>query len=249
VRIAEWRGRRVVEKYAKKYDLGDEDRRLLASRVNDAAIFKERELWEKRLGVELAAIAGTSAVSALAGLALGLIALPGVGVLALSALFGSLISIGLSSAKLRSHLEGMAYSTVRELGLAASGEDPRSKKALGHAEKITNKYAERYKLDERERTGLLTLLESLALLKEKELWDKRLVPTLVAPVARGGGVAAVASMTGLVGPPTAAALVLGAVAESAVSGVLLYKKLDQALEGAAYAFVLGRGDDALLMDD
>lgn len=246
---------RTLEKYSARYELSASQRAVLEEKLDDAAIFKTKELFEKRLGVEIAAIAGTSAVSAVLGVALGLLAAPGVGVLALSALFGSLISVGLSARKLHSNLEATAHAAIEELAKEADVSSPlaerasedqrlRQKKALDSAAAISAKYSARYELDGVERAQLDTLLESLAVLKEKELWDKRLLPTLIAPVARGGSVAATAAAMGLVGPPTAAALVLGALAESAISGVLLYKKLDQALEGAAYAFVLGRGKAA-----
>lgn len=251
-RLAEKIASRLVKKYAQEYGLDDRQVALVSERVQGAATSKKRELWEKRLGVEIAAITGASAVSAAAGLALGLIAAPGVGLLALSALFGSLVSVALSGRKMVSNLEATAHATIEELARDAdpasqlaerAGNDAhlRQKKALETADRITGKYSARYALDAVETKELSALLESLALLKEKELWDMRLLPTLIAPVARGGSVAAVAVMAGLAGPPTATALVIGALAESAVSGVLLYKKLDQALEGAAYAFALGRG--------
>lgn len=249
-RIADWFAGRVVEKYAAKNQLTDEQRDLVQRTVNDAALAKTCELFEKRLGLELGAIAATSTLSAVLGLAFGLIAGPGVAVLALSAGFGALISTALSARKLYSNLEGEAHSTVEQLAKAAppdsalainaAKEGARERKAQISAREIAWKYTQLYELGGEEHAELTLLLEDLAHLKEKELWDMRLLPTLIAPLTRGGSVATAASLLGLVSPPAVTALIIGAMAESAVSGVLLYKKLDQALEGAAYAYVLSR---------
>lgn len=247
-RVADWFARRVIEKYTTKNQLSPEQRALVERSVNDAAVAKTTELFEKRLGLELAAITGTSAISAALGLCFGFIAAPGVAVLALSAAFGSLISIGLSARKLHSNLEGEAYAAVEQLAkdapadsllaVNAAKDRARERKALKTADEVAAKYAARYELDPEQHAELESLLEDLAYLKEKELWEKRLLPTLFAPLTRGGSVAVSASMLGLVGPPAVTALMIGALAESAVSGLLLYKKLDQALQGAAYAYVL-----------
>jgi hypothetical protein len=252
-RLVERWAERVVKKYAARYGLDDAQRALVATKVEEAALSKKVELWNKRLPVEVGASVGASVITAFAGVALGLIAAPGVGVLALSALFGSLISVGLSVRKLRANLEATAYAEVQAL----AQDDPESKFALQvaleeragvrsacrAAERVGEKYAVRYSLTPNERSELEAILESLARLKEKELFEQRLLPTLAAPLARGGSVAAVASMIGLVGVPTATALLIAAVAESAASGVILYKSLNPALEGAAYAYVLERGAD------
>lgn len=247
-RVADWFARRVIEKYAAQNQLDPQQRALVERSVNEAALTKTTELFEKRLGLELAAITGTSAISAALGVIFGFIAAPGVAVLALSAAFGSLISIGLSARKLHSNLEGEAYAAVEQLAkhappdsalaINASKDRARERMALKAAEEIADKYAARHQLDPESHAQLKALLEDLAHHKEKELWEKRLLPTLFAPLTRGGSVAVSASMLGLVGPPAVTALMIGALAESAVSGVLLYKKLDQALEGAAYAYVL-----------
>ncbi len=247
-RLADWFARRVVEKYVSKNELTEEQRHLVERTVTEAGVAKTCELFEKRLPLELGAIAATSTLSAVLGLAFGLIAAPGVGVLALSAVFGSLISIALSTRKLYSNLEGEAHALVEQLAKEATPdsllaqnsakEGSRERKAQSTAVAIADKYRARHELSDAQHKELRSILEDVAHLKEKELWGMRLLPTLIAPLTRGGSVAVSASLLGLVGPPAMAALMIGAVAESAVSGVLLYKKLEQALEGAAYAYVL-----------
>ncbi|MCK6544986.1 hypothetical protein L6R52_03905 [Myxococcota bacterium] len=246
-RLSDKMTRGVEARATKAFALDPEQQRELASALEDARVQKKREILDRKAPMELASLGATAAATIGACVGLGLIGPAAAVVMGASAVIAGLASAGLSLWKMRAALEGAASAQVQEIAAKAPEGSPvrekvaesareRERRALESARRIGDEFAKRFGLDDGDTRVLHALLKRVAHQKHKELLGERLGPTLAAPLGRGAAVATIAA-TAASSPALAASVVVGSVAESAVSMALLYKQLDSALEGAAYAYV------------
>lgn len=237
----------VGARATKAYELDPEQQKVLTSAIEDARIQKGREIIDRKTPMEIGSLVATAAATIGACVGLGLVGPAAAVVMGASAVIAGLATAGLSLWKLRAALEGAASAQVQEIAAQSPEGSPvrekvaqsareRERRALEAASRIGDEFAQRFGLDDEEKRVLQSLLKRVAHQKHKELLGERLAPTLAAPLGRGAAVATIAA-TAVSSPALVASVVVGSVAESAVSTALLYKQLDSALEGTAYAYV------------
>ncbi len=246
-KVAHKMAARTVEENAERYGLDEAQRAHLAEAVAETRINKVEELWHSRLPVELGSLAATAAVTAGVSVGLGVMGALGAVIMGAGAVVGAAVTVGFAFLKLRSALEGTAHAVVEEfaphapegspLREVAEVEGAREKKALESAARVRDKFVERHKLTPAQATELDKRLTKAAHLKRKELWDHRLGPTMASPLGRGSAVAGFAGAVSGGDPTAVVGALVGSVAEAAVSATLLYRQLESALEGTAYAYV------------
>jgi len=236
----------TTEHHAERYELDPAAKEKVAAAVDEARISKVEEVWRSRLPVEVGSIAATAAVTAGVSIGLGVMSAAGAVVLGAAAVVAAGFAVGFALLKLKAAMDGTAHSVLEDLAPHAPEGSPlhgvadvdsaQEKAALETATKIKDKFVEKYALTPPQAEELDRRLQKAAHLKRKELWDGRLGATMVSPLGRGSAIAGFAgSISG--DPAVAAGAIIGAVAEAAVSGALLYKQLESSLEGAAYSYV------------